>query len=341
MKNSFLLLLLGLCCSCDGLFLEEDRKKNAVDNFQLCWQLLDENYCFFNEKNLNWNEVYSRYSDSIQINTDPVRLFDYLANMLHELKDGHVNLRSDFDLSRNWDWNLDFPKNFDIELLKQEKYLGKDYRIAGGFYTDLIQDIPYFYFPSFQSSINTGSLDLYLEAYNQRDVPGLILDLRNNGGGLISNIKKIANRFVSKKTLVGYRRFKAGKGHQDFSQKFPQYLTPTGQNGFSQKPVYVLTNRSVYSAANELAAILSLLPNVRLIGDQTGGGGGMPVSNQLYNGWSLRYSAHQYLLPDGSQIELGVQPDIPVNITRLRQLLEEDDILNTALAALKGRVSEN
>ena len=79
---------------------------------------------------------------------------------------------------------------------------------------------------------------------------GLIIDLRDNSGGLVTAAEQLAARFTNKKVLVGYIQHKTGKGHRDFSPLQAQYLTPS--NGIRwQKPVVIITNRGVYSAANE------------------------------------------------------------------------------------------
>jgi C-terminal processing protease CtpA/Prc len=76
------------------------------------------------------------------------------------------------------------------------------------------------------------------------------------------------------------------------------------------KPIVVLVNRHSYSATNFFSAYMSTLPNVTLIGDQSGGGGGVPVSFELPNGWKFRISATRTYLPDGYNIERGIEPDI-------------------------------
>ena len=66
-------------------------------------------------------------------------LFDILGKMLAEVKDGHTNLISSFDMSRYWAWYEDYPANFYKEI--QDNYLGTDYKIAGGMkYKRLAED---------------------------------------------------------------------------------------------------------------------------------------------------------------------------------------------------------
>jgi C-terminal processing protease CtpA/Prc len=76
-----------------------------------------------------------------------------------------------------------------------------------------------------------------------------------------------------------------------------------------QKPVVVLTNRMVYSAANELVKYMKQCPNVTVVGDQTGGGAGMPFSSELPCGWSVRFSACPMYDVNRQPTEFGIQPD--------------------------------
>ena len=75
---------------------------------------------------------------------------------------------------------------------------------------------------------------------------------------------------------------------------------------------------------------MSVLPNVTLVGDRTGGGGGMPMSSQLPNGWIVRYSAVPSYDSHGNDIEFGIDPDVPAAITDADFLRGRDTIIETA-----------
>lgn len=91
-----LFLLLSLL-SCGD---EVEYTDSPQENFEALWRILDENYCFFEYKNVDWDEVHDRYQVQITDSMDQFALFDVLGNMLAELKDGHTNLISPFDMSR-------------------------------------------------------------------------------------------------------------------------------------------------------------------------------------------------------------------------------------------------
>ena len=288
---------------------EEQHDNTPQGNFEALWKIIDERYCFFDYKQkeygLDWNEVYNKYKVRAKEDISRDQLFEVLTDMLAELRDGHVNLSTAFDYGRYWSWFEDYPTNFSDTL--QRRYLGTDYRIASGLsYTILDDNIGYVYYGSFMSGIGEGNLDEvmnYLALCN-----GLILDIRNNGGGNLTNAEKLAARFCNEKTLVGYEQHKTGKGHNDFSEMKEQYLEPSSNIRW-QKDVVILTNHHVFSAANEFVKYMKCLPKTKIVGDKTGGGAGLPFSNTLPNGWIVRFSACPMYDRNRQNTEYGIAPD--------------------------------
>ena len=292
----------------------EERNDTPSGNFEALWQILDERYCFFDYKQkeygLDWNEVYNKYKVRVNDNMNTTQLFEVLCNMLEELRDGHVNLSSSMDYGRYWKWQEDYPNNFSDTLSR--RYLGTDYKIASGLrYRVLDDNIGYIRCVSFESPIGEGNLDEVLSYLLL--CRGLIIDIRSNGGGDLTTAERLAGRFVHEKTLVGYMQHKTGTGHNDFSELKEMYLEPSSNVRWYKK-VCVLTNRSVYSAANAFAVWMHELPNVMLVGDHTGGGSGMPMSNSLPNGWSVRFSACPMYDGKKQQTEFGIDPDVKVSL---------------------------
>lgn len=316
MKKFFLPLLYLISFVCLSSCIDEDEYSDTpAGNFEALWQIIDEHYCFFDYKQheygLDWQAVYNKYKVRVNDHMTEVQLFEVLCDMLAELRDGHVNLSSSYDYGRYWTWQEAYPKNFSDSL--ERKYLGTDYKISSGMsYRVLDDNIGYIRYDSFQNPIGEGNLDDVLSYFAL--CRGIIVDIRNNGGGDLSNAERLAARFVKEKTLVGYMQHKTGKGHNDFSSLEPQYLEPSSNLRW-HKPVCVLTNRSVFSAANEFAVMMRALPNVKLVGDHTGGGSGMPMSSSLPNGWIVRFSACPMYDKDKQQTEFGIDPDLSVSLT--------------------------
>lgn len=294
---------------------EEEYDDNPRGNFEALWKIMNEHYCFFDYKSseygLDWNEVYARYSRQIDDGMTSNQLFEVLGNMLGELRDGHVNMYASFDQSRYWSWKEDYPANFSDSL--QRRYLGTDYKISSGMkYRKLDDNIGYIYCGSFSNTIGSGNLNDIL--MDLATCNALIVDVRNNGGGMLTSAETLAARFTNEEILVGYMQHKTGTGHNDFSEPEEQKLKPSSGLRW-HKPVAVLTNRAVFSAANEFVKYMKCCPGVTVIGDKTGGGAGMPFSSELPNGWSVRFSACPMYDRDMNCTEFGIEPDHNVQLT--------------------------
>lgn len=324
------LFLLTIFSSC---FHEEEYNNSKRDNFELLWKTLDQKYCFFEYKNINWEEVHTRYSDRISERMSNEAFFDVMGEMLAELQDGHVNLIATHNVARYWKWFEDYPDNFDQKI--QKNYLGTDYLIASGMKYKILEDnIGYIYYSSFSSGIGDGNLD---QIINRMSIcNGIIIDIRDNGGGLLSNADKIASRFFNEKTLVGYIMHKTGTGHNDFSKPYPRYIEPSNRLRY-QKKVAVLTNRRCYSSANDFVNAMTYAPNVTIIGDKTGGGSGLPFSSELPNGWSVRFSSSPMVNASKEHIEFGIEPDIKIDMSKSDMDRGIDTMIETARVFLNKK----
>ncbi len=321
--------------------VEEDQFSNSpMGNYDALWSIIDERYCFFEQARqqhgLDWDDVYHKYKPQVQAAESNAELFDIYDNMLRELKDGHVNLTSDYGTTYYWDWSLNHPLNFSDSL--QRNYLGNDFRLTNGIkYTTLPSNIGYIYVGSFEGSISSDNVSLML--LRLAESKGIIIDIRNNGGGMLTSAEELAAHFVSGKTHCGYIQHKTGKGHNDFSSPEKLYIEPNGV--IWKKPVVVLTNRAVYSSANHFVMLVKPLPQVVVIGDKTGGGSGLPLNSTLPNGWTVRFSACPILDIEGKHTEFGIAPHEEVQITSADWNNGRDTIIERAIELINSLYEEN
>ena len=327
--SSYTLYIIGawICVCMLTACIDEDQKSDTPQgNLEALWTIMDQHYCFFDEKGINWDSVHTVYAKQMNSSMTDQQQFEVMANMLSSLKDGHVNLYTSFNAGRYWSWKEDYPTNLSDTLLR--RYLKTDYLIASGMdYTILDDNIGYLRCETFQYSMSASNLDqimLYLTGCR-----ALIIDIRSNGGGDLTSAEELAARFTNSEVLVGYMRHKSGKGHNDFSDLEEQTLKPAKGIRW-QKPVAVLTNRGVYSAANEFAKYMKALPGVTLIGDKTGGGAGMPFSAELPNGWGVRFSACPMYDKDKVNTEFGIEPHYNVSLSQDDFLKGRDTIIEFA-----------
>lgn len=333
--NILLVLFAVIVASCHD---EVEYKNDPYGNFDALWTSIDEHYCFFKYKDVDWKAVGERYRAKLQPKMTSKELFDVCSEMLKELKDGHTNLVSPWDVSRYWIWEK-YPVNYDQRVI-DEHYLNFEYKKACGIkYGMLRNNYGYMYYGDFSVSIGEGNLDMILGALASCD--GLVIDVRSNGGGLLTNVEPIVARFITEKIHAGAISHKTGPGHNDFSKPYDYYFSPatSGRVKFS-KPVVVLTNRASFSATNNFVSIMKSLPQVKVVGDVTGGGCGLPFTSEMPNGWSVRYSASAITDPSGNITEFGVEPDYKVDMTPQEIAEGRDAILEKAFEVLNNMVSK-
>lgn len=325
--------LLLLLVSCEKMFMDADPDTDPETIFDEVWTFADRHYSFFEEKGVDWDEKYEQYRQEIYPDMGSVELFDVCADMLHELRDGHVNLSSSFDRSRSWEWYLNSPENFYYSIIERNYFEGRQRYVGPLQFVVLDDNIAYVYYGSFANTIGKSHLDLIIN--NLEDAAGLIIDVRNNGGGSTDNARKLVSRFIEEEQFVGTSYIKNGPGHEDFKTR-EVHVEPHDGIRYDGH-VVVLTNRKSYSATNYFAQYMKALDNVTLVGDTTGGGGGIPAFWELPNSWRLRVSSSRFLSPEGQSIESGVPPDIyaEMNTEGDSLSLQKDDILEKGMDLLR------
>lgn len=342
------LFCLTSCLDDDSL----EQPDTLLGTFEAFWQTLDEHYCFFDEKQVDWAEVRRQslplFADSI---TTQYRLFNLLDHSLDLLRDGHVNVYTPFNTARYWRWYEDYLPNYDAELINRY-YIGTSYSTASGLQYGIFgrDSIAYFRYPSFDNTLGATNLDYALAMCHH--ALGLIIDIRNNGGGALTNAVTLASRFTTERTLYGYIRHKTGPAHDAFSAPEPLYLDPSADRvgwDASERPVVILTNRHCYSAANNFVQLMSAIDGqqvpdslgllhprlIKRCGDRTGGGSGLPFESVLPNGWMLRFSACPMTDARDQSTEGGIDPSegLRVDMDSLTAFHDHrDDIIEAARA---------
>lgn len=144
------------------------------------------------------------------------------------------------------------------------------------------------------------------------DVKGVIIDLRNNPGGLLNSSVEVAGHFVGENVIV----IEEGKDSDPF-----EYVSSTSQS-LAGMPVAVLVNEGSASASEILAGAVQDYGVGTVIGATTFGKGSVQDVLEFEDGSILKLTIAQWLTPNGRSIEeQGITPDVAVEIT-------EDDVEN-------------
>ena len=159
---------------------------------------------------------------------------------------------------------------------------------------------------------------------------GLILDLRNNPGGLLSQAIKISDFFLSNGEIVSTKSRKENENRKWFANE---------GDILNGKTLVVLINNGSASASEILAGALKDHKRAILIGETTYGKGSVQSIIPLKNKGAIRLTISKYYLPSGVSIsEVGVDPDIEVSESsdEFRIDTESDNQLDFAVKLLNG-----
>ena len=169
-----------------------------------------------------------------------------------------------------------------------------------------------------------------LENENNNMLKGLVLDLRNNPGGLLSQAIKISDFFLTNGEIVSTKSRKESENRRWFANK---------GDIINGKVLIVLINYGSASASEIVAGALKDNKRAILLGENTYGKGSVQSIIHLKNNGAIRLTISKYYLPSGKSIsEVGITPDIEVaeSDDEFRINTEKDNQLNFAIKLLNG-----
>lgn len=190
-----------------------------------------------------------------------------------------------------------------------------------------ITDIAYAHIREF-TELTSDEMKVVLQDAASSGKKGLVLDLRNNRGGLLNTTADIADEFIDGNKLILTERARDGTETQRKSHDGGAALTI---------PVAIIINRFSASGAEVLAAALHDNGRATLVGEKSFGKGTVNTISKLKDGGQLFISIAKWLTPDGTLIEgVGIRPDIAVTLSNDDIDARRDVQLFKALDVLRG-----
>lgn len=173
-----------------------------------------------------------------------------------------------------------------------------------------------------------------------QDAPGLILDIRGNGGGDTGLSDPIAGHFLPEYVLYGHDYFVKGQPIRGWVSRVPYDVHP--QQPYYDRPVVLLIDPLVMSTAENFAVALVDSGRATAVGRRSGGASGNPVSFKLPGEAQARFSTGDFRRMDGTRLEgIGVQPDAPVAWTVADARAGRDPDVETAVALITQSAQAN
>ena len=196
----------------------------------------------------------------------------------------------------------------------------------------LENNIGYIKFTSFDETTAEDFKTKY-EELKKSKIKSLIIDLRNNGGGLVDQALKIADYMTEKDSVLLYEVDK--KGNEEVKK--------SENNPIISEPVIILTNENTASASEILAGALKDLGKAKIVGTKTYGKGVIQQILSVKDGSGIKLTVEEYQTPNRNKInKIGIEPDetveLPSDVESVINVPEEKD---TQLQKAKEIANQN
>jgi C-terminal processing protease CtpA/Prc len=262
---------------------------------------------------VDWAKLRDEFRPKAVKATSAAELAEVLREMLGRLKDGHVWIQTPDGKqigTHRTPWTYNGNRKVVRDQLTDVTECG-EYAVVGKTKPD-----GFGYFLMTRQSAATPELVAKAVAAIEKlsDAPGFVIDLRNANGGSEPLAQEVARLFCEKKVVYAKSRYRAGKGHDEFTEDYPRELPPAKSGKPYLKPVVCLLGPGCVSSGEGFAKMLAALPHVTTVGLPTRGSSGNPAPAEVgETGLAVYFSRWVDLLPDGTPIEgRGVPPRVRV-----------------------------
>ena len=186
------------------------------------------------------------------------------------------------------------------------------------------------------SSFDEGTADDFKAKYEELEKQGiksLVIDLRNNGGGIVSEALQIADYILEKDDVILYEVDKNNK----------EEIKKSENNPIINMPIVLLTNGNTASSSEILAGALKDHGKAKIVGTKTYGKGVIQQLLTLPDGSGLKITSEEYLTPNKTKInKIGIEPDekveLPDTVKNVLTIEQKDDTqLQKAIEILKAQ----
>lgn len=194
----------------------------------------------------------------------------------------------------------------------------------------LSNNIGYINFTSFDET-TADDFKAKFEELNKQGIKSLIIDLRNNGGGIVDQALQIADYVADKDSVLLYEVDKNNK----------ETVKKAKTDPIINMPIIILTNENTASASEILAGALKDLGKAKTVGTTTYGKGVIQQILKLSDGSGLKVTIEEYQTPNRNKIhKIGITPDeevkLPDSVTNVLNVTESEDTqLQKAIEMLK------
>jgi hypothetical protein len=343
----------------------ENTPASFSEVFDIYWNEMNRDYVYWDIDTTDWDAVYRQYEPvfaqlNLHNNSDVKTSVALFRQITQGLIDAHYSISFDNNAiadssiypaydrkQKKADFHNPYPYlNIDLKYFDADYVAGQDlitnpasplYGLAG----TIDNKILYFtcnnfsLFKSYNSPVYNDVKPVlnYFFANLQNtpaNIKGVIIDVRGNPGGDLSDLNFLVGHLIDKPLHFGYTRYKSGNGRLDYTPWVKAFVQPQPGNKAVNVPVIVLADNFSASLSELITMAISSLPNGVFVGEDTWGATGPITTQEVYN--SGQFSIKSFLSVRGSSSifkylddkiyeGIGFPPDflVPFNKVMLNQ----------------------
>jgi carboxyl-terminal processing protease len=330
----FLCLCMVLTASCrESSSTEPVDTSDRLAFFERVHADVETRFSFFDRAQADWTAIRGAYRDSVMTATTRPLADRFIGRMVGRLNDYHADLATptgSFGAPP-----IPYPHHFNRSVIESRylttPQLSRSGRLRFG---RVDTEVGYVQIATFEGSNWGAEIDDVLIALGA--IRGLIIDVRDNGGGDEGIARIIASRFYDRVRIYRTTRFRdASSSRSSFKPPVSVSLDAAGARRFAG-PVVVITNRFNGSSAEDFVCMMRVIPQVTTLGDTTIGNGSNPLLIDYGSGYSLRIPQSQQATPDGLVYQyVGLPPRLAVRWAAADSAGGRDPYLEAALVHLR------
>ncbi len=329
-------------CLLGGCLLGPAAGDGAAATYDAIWADFDAHYGLFGVKpDVDWDALGESCRALLPADdANGAALFDALKCLLGPLEDNHVRvLRPGVDDGM---WTPGRLEDLEVTDFSEEASASWVPDLTDGplvrwgwLDSDLTgaSDLGYLHVRTVNPNATVDAVDAAMEQLSSAD--GLIVDLRENGGGFAVVLEPVASHFSDEGYVYSRTRRREGEGRTDYGE-WIDYRVDAGEAPFT-RPFVVLTHASTVSGAELLTLALRERPQVTHVGSTTSGAMAAAVWRDAPNGWAYAVSVEDARSADLTSYEgIGVVPDIEAQSTLEETQAGVDRAIEAAVEVLRG-----
>lgn len=303
-----------------------------LEVFNALQTAVNEHYSHRDVREINWTQRFDSFRGRMLASRTEDELAFQIVQLLAETQDPHISMQH--GSSRFGVGMRAVVPNFSSKVLPRA--VENLVRVNSSIYTGTYSDgIVYVLIATWASERAADLSELAKIMDNAKNAPGVILDVRPNGGGNDRFCEAFAKRFLTEKVVYEKIRVRDASRPGGFTPEQDRVLEPIAGGPLYAGKVAVLMGPANMSSCEAFLLMMKQVKQARLIGQNSYGSSGNPQPYEIGAGITVNLPSWQALTPDGKQLEgNGITPDELIE-TKPADFETGDPVISAALKWLR------